>query len=301
MNYYAFHIGDYISATQHLSWDEDAAYRRLLDVYYRAEEPLPLDRRALLRLVRATTKAQREAVEAVLGEFFTRTDAGWVNLRADSEVKAVCTLRKAQQDKANKRWGKGRVPAQAQQQQAEAEAAAGANVPDAAASPADATAMPPIPRPIPRPTPRPFPTPEEAPHPGVQGGAAPPAPEPVARHGTPTGPRRDKPLRKPTRREREAAAITAMQLPAWMPLAAWDDFTVMRLGKGRTAPCTPAAMQAIVEELGALRTAGHDPAAVLRRSVVNGWPGVFAPHVPRRSRGSNAAVSPADDWTTRAR
>ena len=27
MNYYPFHIGDYLSATRHLSWEEDAAYR----------------------------------------------------------------------------------------------------------------------------------------------------------------------------------------------------------------------------------------------------------------------------------
>ena len=25
MNYYPFHIGDYVSATRHLTWDEDAA------------------------------------------------------------------------------------------------------------------------------------------------------------------------------------------------------------------------------------------------------------------------------------
>ena len=31
MNYYPFHIGDYLSATRHLSWDEDHAYRRLLE------------------------------------------------------------------------------------------------------------------------------------------------------------------------------------------------------------------------------------------------------------------------------
>ena len=41
MNFYPFHIGDYASATRHLTWIEDAAYRRLLDVYYVKEGPLP--------------------------------------------------------------------------------------------------------------------------------------------------------------------------------------------------------------------------------------------------------------------
>ena len=45
MNYYAFHIGDYASATRHLSWIEDAAYRRLIDCYYVREVPFPTDKR----------------------------------------------------------------------------------------------------------------------------------------------------------------------------------------------------------------------------------------------------------------
>ena len=86
MNYYPFHIGDYVSATRHLSWDEDAAYRRLLDACYTTEKPLPIDLRAVFRLVLATTDAQRQAVETVLHEFFERTDSGWVNRRAEQEI-----------------------------------------------------------------------------------------------------------------------------------------------------------------------------------------------------------------------
>jgi len=55
MNYYPFHIGDFLSATKHLSWIEDAAFRRLLDVYYTTEKPLPNDLRAVCRLVLAST------------------------------------------------------------------------------------------------------------------------------------------------------------------------------------------------------------------------------------------------------
>lgn len=43
MNYFPFHIGDYLSATRHLSWEEDLAYRRVLDTYYTNEKPLPAE------------------------------------------------------------------------------------------------------------------------------------------------------------------------------------------------------------------------------------------------------------------
>ncbi len=47
MNYYPFHIGDYAKKTRHLSWDEDMAYRRLIDAYYLHEGPLPADKRKI--------------------------------------------------------------------------------------------------------------------------------------------------------------------------------------------------------------------------------------------------------------
>jgi len=109
MNYYPFHIGDYVSATRHLSWDEDAAYRRLLDAYYTHEKPLPLEIRAVIRLVLASTDAQREAVETVLNEFFERTDSGWVNKRADAEILNMKSKQQKQRDNANMRWQKPRT------------------------------------------------------------------------------------------------------------------------------------------------------------------------------------------------
>ena len=89
MNYYPFHIGDYLSATRHLSWEEDAAYRRLLDTYYTTEKPLPADERSVYRLVVAATESQREAVRTVLLEFFDLREDGWVNQRADAEISAM--------------------------------------------------------------------------------------------------------------------------------------------------------------------------------------------------------------------
>ena len=145
MNFYSFHIGDYASATRHLSWDEDAAYRRLLDVYYTNEKPLPLDERRLFRLVMAQTEPQREAVRIVLAEFFDQGDEGWTNKRADCELELMRDKREKQREKAHKRWAKPNpVSGNA------------ADMPQhtsehATASIDDADAMPPIPIPIPIP------------------------------------------------------------------------------------------------------------------------------------------------------
>ena len=147
MNYYPFHIGDYVSATRHLSWTEDAAYRRLLDTYYTSEKPLPVELRAVCRLVLATTDEQREAVQVVLEEFFELTDAGWVNRRADTEILAMQEKQERQRERANKRWHNqaqepGSAPAMPRHEAS-----------DATASKSDASAMPPTPTPTPTPTP----------------------------------------------------------------------------------------------------------------------------------------------------
>jgi len=147
MNYYPFHIGDYLSATRHLSWEEDAAYRRLLDTYYTTEKPLPSELRAVCRLVLATTESQREAVAVVLDEFFVKTDQGWINSRADAEIDAMRDKQQKQRDKANKRWHKpaaehGNASAMPQHEEG-----------NATASKTDADAMPPTPTPTPTPTP----------------------------------------------------------------------------------------------------------------------------------------------------
>ena len=97
MNYYPFHIGDYASATRHLSWDEDAAYRRLLDAYYTLEKPIGADR--VYRLVLAASKAQRQAVDVVLSEFFTLTSDGWMHERCESELDSMRVKQAAQEDK----------------------------------------------------------------------------------------------------------------------------------------------------------------------------------------------------------
>lgn len=106
MNFYAFHLGDYVSATAHLTWDEDMAYRRLLDAYYSREAPIPLDQRQAYRLARASTQEQREAVDSVLQEFFEETESGWLHSRCESEIHAVAGKRDKASQSAKARWRK---------------------------------------------------------------------------------------------------------------------------------------------------------------------------------------------------
>ena len=82
MNYYNFHIGDYISHTIHLSLEEDLAYRRLLDMYYDTELPIPNN----IPLVSRKIRISAEVVKTVLDEFFELTDEGYKNFRADNEI-----------------------------------------------------------------------------------------------------------------------------------------------------------------------------------------------------------------------
>jgi len=88
VNFYKHHLGDYDGDTNHLTWDEDMAYSRLLRAYYRREKPIPLDPGETFRLVRATTAAQKKAVSTVLEEFFVEAPDGWHNKRADAEIAA---------------------------------------------------------------------------------------------------------------------------------------------------------------------------------------------------------------------
>ena len=106
MNYYEHHIGDYAEATSHLSFIEDAAYSRLIRKYYSSEKPLPVDMKAVQRLVGARTEEEREAVSTVLDEFFTLQDDGWHNQRCDEEIARYLDKQGKAKRSANARWNK---------------------------------------------------------------------------------------------------------------------------------------------------------------------------------------------------
>jgi uncharacterized protein YdaU (DUF1376 family) len=107
MNFYPHHIGDYMTATAHLTWLEDVSYRRLLDLYYSREQAIPADVSQAARLVRAVSKEERKAVETVLREFFEETPEGWKHSRCEEEISKAKEA--AERARANGKKG-GRPP-----------------------------------------------------------------------------------------------------------------------------------------------------------------------------------------------
>lgn len=106
MNYFKFHIGDYNRSARHLSNEEDLAYRRLLDMYYDTEAPIPLETQWVARRIRVDT----EIVEIVLKDMFERTEDGWRHARCDQEIDEY--HRKAERNRENgKRGGRPKTVA----------------------------------------------------------------------------------------------------------------------------------------------------------------------------------------------
>lgn len=82
MNYYQYHIGDYRTATSHLTLEEDATYHRLIDLQYDKEGALTNDIPVLARRVRSS----EAMVKNILTEFFVLCEAGWENKRVAEEI-----------------------------------------------------------------------------------------------------------------------------------------------------------------------------------------------------------------------
>jgi len=86
LNHYPHHIGDYIKDTAHLDPTEDGIYRRMLDLYYTSEKPLDAHQERLCRRIRVDFERYKGVVDALLMEFFQRTDEGWRHARCDREI-----------------------------------------------------------------------------------------------------------------------------------------------------------------------------------------------------------------------
>lgn len=109
MHYYQFNIGDYLSHTRHLNPIEDICYRRALDYYYLHEKPLSNDVDKLSRLLILVD--YQEELYSILCEFFIKTDDGFINPRADKEIKQYQEFSEAGKRGAAKRWSKvGNTP-----------------------------------------------------------------------------------------------------------------------------------------------------------------------------------------------
>lgn len=106
MNFYKRYIGDYLRDTLRLSMTQDGAYGRLIDVYYAEEKPLPLKKDELYQMARATTKAEREAVDSVISRFFIETTEGYRHKRIDDEIEKARA--KAEANRKNGKLSAGR-------------------------------------------------------------------------------------------------------------------------------------------------------------------------------------------------
>lgn len=86
MKFYKRFPGDIQIKTGHLSMAEFGAFDRLLDHYYSTEVPLPKERSRCYAIARAMSPSDRRDVDTVLNEFFTETDSGWEQARADEMI-----------------------------------------------------------------------------------------------------------------------------------------------------------------------------------------------------------------------
>ena len=91
MNFYKHFIGDYGRATGDLSITEHGAYRLMLDHFYGTGKPLPADKKALYRLLRAESDTDKRAIDSVSLRFWKPlpddlgTIYGWLDLRKDED------------------------------------------------------------------------------------------------------------------------------------------------------------------------------------------------------------------------
>jgi|GEM_PF-1273228 len=74
LNYYERHLGDYAKETFHLSLLEHGVYTVLLDRCFATCQPIPQSQ--VYRYARASKRSEKQAVDAVLAEFFF-LKAGW--------------------------------------------------------------------------------------------------------------------------------------------------------------------------------------------------------------------------------
>ena len=89
MHAYTHHIGDFNTATLHLSRLERSIYRDALEYYYVTESPLDgSDFNLLARRLRCETDAEKEALRFVLAEFFDIDEAAgcYIQPRCEREL-----------------------------------------------------------------------------------------------------------------------------------------------------------------------------------------------------------------------
>ena len=103
MHYYKFNIGDFDKITRHLSPLERGLFRDLLDMYISKEKPIISDLPKLQRLLCVKSKAEKDALQNVLDDYFDLTEAGFCSEFCQSILDD--TLQKADISRENGKKG----------------------------------------------------------------------------------------------------------------------------------------------------------------------------------------------------
>jgi len=87
MHHYQHNIKTFNHATRHLTRVERALYRDLIELYYDTEQPLPADNFSkLCRLVLAHSDEEKQALQAILDEFFILTGVVYTHDYCDGQI-----------------------------------------------------------------------------------------------------------------------------------------------------------------------------------------------------------------------
>lgn len=253
MNYYPFHLGDYAAHTAHLEPMEDLAYRRMLDLYYRAEKALPLDVQEIARLTRLRDHAA--TIRDVLNEFFTRSDDGWHSKRADDELTEMKVKQEQQATKDEHEAERlrryrarraemfdalravGVVPAwDVAMKELQRLFDANCNAPETRTGPLSETDSQRLSLPTPTPT-------------------------PIKEKGA--------------RKRASGFDAEGVELPPWLPRELWTAWVKDRKARGK--PITEAGAAEQLKTLADYRDIGHDPERVIRHAIASGHQGLFPP------------------------
>lgn len=97
-------------------------------------------------------------------------------------------------------------------------------------------------------------------------------------------------------KRKKKAKTFVLPLPDWLPIQDWNDYIEMRNGKGK-GKATNRAKQLVIAKLDELRRKGHDPAAALQQSIINGWTSVFEIKGDYKNGSSSTKPSAHDNFT----
>lgn len=105
MHHYRRNISDWNDHTRHLSRVEKSVYQDLFELYLQTERPLPDDVGQLARRILASTKPEKDALKAVLSEFFTLKDGVYWHQGGQATIKKYREVAEKAKASADARWG----------------------------------------------------------------------------------------------------------------------------------------------------------------------------------------------------